>query len=335
MATNDRYSCWEVDEADYPSNKQLIERLRFLLRYAMLAPSSHNTEPWLFRVERDAISIHINRDRWLKVADDDQRELHISVGCALENLLIAGEHFGFSVQLNLMPASQDDSLVALAQFLEGGKPSPHRPPHLFEAITKRHTNHGRYESRPIDVAIIEQLQAMCVEEGVSLHLTGDEQIKREVDDLVVRGDVIEFADPAFRDELAYWIGQGVFGTNWLMSKMGRLALRHLNTGKSQAEKDSDLLMSAPVLGLISTDRDDRASQLRVGQVFERLSLHAASHGVWCQPMSQIVQLPELKRELADLIPQPGQTPQHPFRMGYAEPEKRRTPRRSLEEVLLP
>lgn len=39
----------------------------------------------------------------------------------------------------------------------------------------------------------------------------DNLITQKVDELVVRADAIESADPAFRKELGYWIGQGVFG----------------------------------------------------------------------------------------------------------------------------
>jgi hypothetical protein len=125
----------------------------------------------------------------------------------------------------------------------------------------------------------------------------------------------------------------VFGTSWLMSKLGQLAVSHLDMGRSQAKKDSAVVMSAPVLGIISSQNDDRLSQVQVGQVYERLCLLAASMGIWTQPMSQIVQVPELKQEVAKLIPAKGVTPQHPFRLGYALPEKKRTPRRPLDEVL--
>jgi hypothetical protein len=185
----------------------------------------------------------------------------------------------------------------------------------------------------VPAEVRQQLQELCVEDGVFLHLTDDEQIKRKVDELVVRGDAVQFADPAFREELAYWIGQGVFGTSWLMSKIGKLAVSYIDMGKSQGRKDSDVLMSSPILGIISTINDDRPSQLKVGQVYQRLSLLAASHGIWCQPMSQIVEVPELKAEVAGLVPEPDSTPQHPFRLGYAPAEQEHTPRRPLEEML--
>jgi hypothetical protein len=53
-----------------------------------------------------------------------------------------------------------------------------------------------------------------------------------------------------------------------------------------------------------------------------------------QPMSQIIEVAELKAELIKLLPMPELYPQHLFRLGYAEPEKSHTPRRPIEEVLV-
>jgi hypothetical protein len=308
--------------------------MHFTIRYAILAPSSHNSEPWRFRVHDGGVDLLLDHTRWLKIADDDQRELHISVGCALENLLIAAEHFGLGHKVLLMPRPDDPSVAASVELEKNGKPAPHRPEGLFEMIPVRHTNHGQYEDRMVPAEVRQQLQQLCVEEGVFLHLTDDDEIKRKVNELVVRGDAIEFADPAFREELGYWIGQGVFGTSWLMSKIGKLAVSYIDMGKSQGKKDSEVVMSSPSLGIISTPSDDRPWQLKVGQVYERLSLLAASHGIWCQPMSQIVEVPELKAEVAELLPESRVTPQHPFRLGYAPAEKDHTPRRPLEEMLV-
>lgn len=334
MSLEERLFCWSIAEADYPVDAPLADRLRFLIRYAILAPSSHNTEPWLFRVDDNQVDLLIDETRWLKVADDDQRELHISMGCALENMLIAAEHFGLGHEVTYLPKASESLHSATVTFREQGKPALHRSDVLFSMIPVRHTNHRQYENREIPGDLLQQIQDTCVEESLMLHLTADEELKQKVDELVVRGDAIEFADPAFREELAYWVGQGVFGTSWFMSKIGKLAVSYINMGSTQAKKDSEVLMSSPLLGLISSETDDRRSQLQVGQVYQRLSLLAAAHGIWCQPMSQIVQVPELKCELAKLLPQKGQTPQHPFRMGYASAEKHHTPRRPLEEVLM-
>ncbi len=224
--------------------------------------------------------------------------------------------------------------AARVQFEEKRQQPTEHPADLFPMIVVRHTNHGEYDGRPVPAAVLNRLRGRCVEPGITLLLTPDESIKRKVDEFVVRADAIEFADPAFRQELGHWIGQGVFGTSWLMSKIGKLAVTHINMGSATAKKDSTVLMSSPVLGLISTENNERETQIKVGQVYQRLSLLAAAEGIWCQPMSQIVQVEEIKAEVAKLQPQPALFPQHPFRLGFAAPEKHHTPRRDMQDVLV-
>lgn len=48
----------------------LREKLEQFLKYAILAPSSHNTQPWLFKiVGEDTIEVYADDSRWLKIAD--------------------------------------------------------------------------------------------------------------------------------------------------------------------------------------------------------------------------------------------------------------------------
>ena len=324
---------WQIDEEDFPQQGSPTEKLTFLLRYAILAPSSHNTQPWRFAVGEDEIRVYADKSRWLKVADADQRELHVSLGCALENLLVAAEHVGYGHRVAYLPEEGEDDLIAAVTFEPDGEPAPFRPAELFDAITARRTNHNVYDGRPIPQEGLDRLQACCVEEGVLLHMTDEAAIKRRVDEMIVQADAEQFADPAWREELGYWMGQGVFGTPWLMSKVAQLAVTYLNMGKGTAKKDSELLMSAPVLAVISTPSDDRASQVRAGQVFERVALMATTLGIRVHPMSQILEIPAFKAQVAELIPTPDVTPQHTFRLGYAEPEEDHTPRRPFPEVL--
>jgi nitroreductase len=324
---------WAITPDAFPRAGSRTEQFHVLLRYAILAPSSHNTQPWRFGLDGDTIHLFADATRWLRVADPDQRELHLSLGCCLENLLIAAEHFGFGHEVAPFPDPARPTLVASVTLRRHGLTAPTRPAALFDAITVRHTNHRAYEARPILPDQLEQLQACCWEDGLRLDLTDDPAIKRAVDSLIVRADTIQFADPAWREELAHWIDQGVFGTPWLLAKLGQLAVSYLNMASGTAKQDAHLLLSAPVLGLLSAATDDRIAQLQAGQVFERLCLLATSLGIRVQPMNQIVQIPALKAEVAALIPAVGAIPQIPFRLGYAEPEARHTPRRPLPDVL--
>lgn len=325
---------WRLDERDFPVRGTEREQLAFLLRYAVLAPSSHNTQPWRFRIAGSELLVSGDRDRWLKVADRDRRELFISLGCALENLLVAAEHFGFGTDVTYDPSGGRDLLAAVVRLVPGGPPSGLRGEDLFRAIGVRHTNHRTYAARALPPQVTARLRACCVPgEGVALFLTGDPEIKRRVHGLVVHADAVQFADPAWRKELGYWIGQGAFGAPWLVAKVSQLAVTHLDLGQKTARADSQALLSAPLVGVISSTRNDREAQVRAGQLFERICLTATHLGVALQPMSQIVQLADAKAALASLLPGDLGSPQQPFRLGYAEPEKEHTPRRRLEEVL--
>ncbi len=332
-AYNPKITPWQINEQDFPYGGSSDERLMFLLGYAILAPSSHNTQPWKFTVGGNAVQIFVDSTRWLRVADADRRELYLSVGCALENLLIAAEHFGYAYRVDRFPQPGNEELAAQVKFEPRERTSPFKNGALFRAIPQRHTNHQVYKERPIRPADLQRLKACCAEDDIYIYFTSDVEVKRQIDTLIVRGDAIQFADPAFREELGYWIGQGVFGTSWLMSHLGQLAMSYINLGKPTAKKDSELLMSAPVLALISSAENSREAQVRCGQVFERIFLTAFSLGISVQPMSQIVEVPELKADLNKIIPLEGTFPQHPFRLGYAEPEQAQTPRRPLTEVL--
>src|SRR5215471_20060909 len=178
---------WQVVEQNFPENREAAEKLKFLLRYAILAPSSHNTQPWKFAVSRDEIRVRLNLDRWLRAADPDRRDLYISLGCAIENLLVAAEHFGYSHEVEYLPELTDGRLVAAIKLRQDGAPGSSRR-RLFGSIAERHTNHGEYQTRPISDHDLQQIQACSLEQGVSLYLTSEPGLKLGIDKLANRAD---------------------------------------------------------------------------------------------------------------------------------------------------
>jgi len=323
---------WLVSPEDFDPAAPARERLTFLVRWAVLAPSSHNTQPWLFHVGDDEIWIYADHSRWLQVADPAERELHISLGCALENLLIAAEYFGFGTEVRIPTEEKRDGPVVVVRLGGTSTPSGFRSPDLLDCIPRRRTNHSIYDARPVPDEVRLALLACNVESDLKLRLFDEDAVKRRVHDLVVDADARQFADPAWREELGRWIGQGAFGAPWLLAKMGQLAVTHVNLGRQTARHDALVLMSAPLFGLITADADTPGSRVRTGQLFERIYLTAERYGLGLQPISQIVEDATSRAGLVDLVP--GAIPMQPFRLGYAEPEKEHTPRRPLEDVLI-
>src|SRR4029079_18753179 len=92
------------------------------------------------------------------VADPDQRELYLSAGCALENLLVAGAHHGYNASVSYVEEERPDRLADVARFETGGKAEDRRVP-LFGAIGKRQTNRRSYRRRPLAREVMAGLYA--------------------------------------------------------------------------------------------------------------------------------------------------------------------------------
>jgi hypothetical protein len=134
---------WLIDEADFYEIEDGRAQKEFLLRYAVLAPSGHNTQPWTFRIADEGVEVRPDYSRRLPVADPADRELMISIGAAITNLRVAAAHFGFE---STTLYDGDGVLIALR---ETCKPDEQLCA-LFPAITQRHTNRADFDRRPID-----------------------------------------------------------------------------------------------------------------------------------------------------------------------------------------
>jgi nitroreductase len=322
---------WDIDPGDFPEDGSTAAQARFLLRYAILAPSSHNSQPWEFVVEDDTIEIHAAEDRWLDVTDPDRRELYLSLGCAIENLSVAAEHFGTGVDIVY---HDDTSPAAVVSLQPSGEPSSRRPAGLFGAITERFTNHHLFEDDPLEEVVRQRLRECALEDSVTAVLVDDADAKRSVAELQAEADRRQMEDPEYRNELGHWIGIGALGDGWLKARIGQAVVAHLDIGDREARKNSKLVQSAPVLGVLVTDSDDPSARVTAGQVFERMSLAATGEGVAVHPMSQTLERPEMRETLADIVDADGALPQHLFRLGYAGAEQEHTPRWPLEKFLV-
>jgi nitroreductase len=336
MTTLKERSSWAVSPHRFPSMLPIQKQLEFLIQYAVLAPSTKNTQPWRFSIGGNTVGVFADLTRWQPVADRGRRELYISLGCALENLLVAAEQFGFHHEVSYFPQPTNDELAAIVTFHPGqAMPSTDRAGIVLGSITARRTQHGQYRDEPVTVEARSRLLACCGDPGLRVDLTDDPAIRARVIELNLHADEMEFADPEFRKELGYWVGKGVFGTPRLLSRLSSLLLTHVNLGGAIGKRNAAMLSSAPLLGLISARTDDRTLQVRTGQALERLWLHATRLGIALQPMSQALEIPALRAELALVIPESGWIPEQVFRLGYpVSPQKEHTPRRLVDQVLL-
>ncbi len=326
---------WEIREQDFPGWLPITEQLRFLLRYAILAPSARNSQPWRFAVKDRNVHLFADLTRIQPVADPHARELYMSLGCALENLLVAAEHFGLQHAVTFFPRHDNAKPVASIAFAPGGTPSAARETIPLRMILRRSSDSRSYRPAQINDHQWARLKHCCIEPDLRLDLVEDWPTRQCIDALMADADIQTFASREFRRELAASVGAGAFGTSRPISRLGRLVLSRLDLGPAIARQDRAFLDSAASLGLISSREDNHVAHVRAGQLLERVWLTATAVGLNIQPMSRTMQVPEIRAHVAGLFPKRAWIPQQLFRVGSSRSRGwRRSPRRPLEAVLV-
>ncbi len=312
-----------------------VDPMERLVYYARLAPSSHNTQPWKFLVGREEIDVFADEHRWLRVADPARRELHASLGCAIESMRIAADYAQFGSTVAYFPLEHDDMLVARIRIAFGGPKRNLPAASLLEPMVTRRTSHRAFDrAKPVGDEDRKAMYCSFEVGDVSLHFLQERPALLALAELEEAADRKLFSDPAYREELAKWVGDGLLGTSWLVSKLGQFAVGHLPVADRVAKDDAARLASAPLVAMLSTRSDRPVDAVQSGEAYMRLALMAESRGIRMQPVSQVLEVPEIRQEVAKLFALGDRVPQHLFRIGYAEPETGPRTRRPLGSMLV-
>lgn len=316
------------------------ERLRFLLSYAVLAPSRHNAQPWWFEVHGDEVSIHADGARALPEADPDGRELVMACGAALANLRLAAAHFGHATSAEIIGTHRRDGLAARVRLEERRALSP-EDEELFQAIPRRRTNRLPLDGRDPPEGLVTRLLREARGEGAWLRSVEEHQ-RRAVAELVAEGDRRQWASARFRAELAAWIHPSASGRRDGMpahavglsdaaARLQPLLARVSNPARAEAERDRRRALSSKALLVLSTAQDGLAEWMVAGVALQRILLRATAAGLTAAFFNQPIEQEALRGPLREAVGEPGM-PQLMLRLGYG-PELRPTPRRAVDEVL--
>lgn len=310
-------------------------RRRELVRYATLAANGHNTQPWKFALRENAIEIHPDPAHRLNVVDPTDRELWISLGCALENLTVAARAAGYAPSVTY-PEAADFIQVQLP-------PAPAESSDLFEAIPLRQNTRSEYDGQPVDISALEQLP---LEPGVSLRfLTSPAEMETTLE-YVNQGNLSQYADPAFLDELIAWLRfnkkealatqDGLYsvcsGNPEVPRWLGQLFVAGTKP-QQQAEADAKKLRSSSGAVLVASATDDKSGWVRSGQVYERLALKMTALNVQSAFLNQPIEVASLRRQFQSALGLGTSQPQLLLRYGHA-PSLPRSLRRPVETVLI-
>ncbi|TMJ51498.1 MAG: hypothetical protein E6G84_07640 [Alphaproteobacteria bacterium] len=338
-----------------------------LVSAGILAANPHNTQPWRFKLADERIEIHADTARNLGTFDPYLREMHIGLGCAVENMVLAAAARGREAKVTLVdgslepiPAAPRPSLVAIIELA----PGPRRQDELYDAIPRRHTNRAPYDrGRAIAPELLRSLHSLAGEStGLKLLLFSAESERKKLGDLMVAATETIIADQRMVDDSQRWFRQrwadvqkfrdgptlDTAGLSPLVAALAKIAPAPSPERNHRYWLDATRdvqVPSAPVLGLIAVEAlYDRAQAIRAGRAWQRMHLFATTRGLAMQPINQPVELvdrerqlarePVAARALASLVGDPSWKPTFAFRLGYPTRDVPPSPRRAVGDVVI-
>lgn len=336
---------------------------RWILGHAILAPNSHNIQPWLVDLRRTGeIALYCDSQRLLPQTDPLYRQIMMSQGTFLELLDIAARERGYRADIKLFPEGDVDvsqmNRRPVAQIRLAEDASVPKDP-LFLEILRRHTNRGRYDPQDVPKEAQRFISSAIHTVGFRAQCTDGLQ-----SDAMAR--IRAIAAEAWRIELTtartilesyrlLRIGpdeisrhrDGLVLNETLPRLFARLGLFDRTTApaeddyatKSQISDFNAKLESTPCFFSLVTEGNDRRIQVEAGRAYARAHLAATAKGLSMHPISQALQeyseqtevYEELHRVLDAARPQ--YTVQMLARLGYARPVEP-SPRRDVADIMM-
>jgi hypothetical protein len=356
---------------DYPAEAvsawsgpaESVDLRRWALGYAILAPNSHNRQPWVADLrEPDAITLFVDRERMLPMTDPWFRQIVVSQGTFVESLAIALRERGLDPAVQLFPQGEfaprevDDRPVARITWNTGAVQDP-----LFAQLLRRHTAKVDYDTtRPVALATlealatsfsdervrfggtvepqrVEALRQLCIDaarvelltprtvmESIQLTRVGPKEIARHRDGISINGLLPRLAAMVGAFDREHPPAEGSTAFNQMMSSF---------EGHGRSAMGFVWLTTPVVAGR------SRSAEVAAGRAYMRLQLKATELGLQVHPMSQAPQeFDEMKpyyEQLHRLVagrPASEEVVQMFCRVGYCAPQQH-TPRRGVEAIV--
>ena len=343
---------WRLPETLPPSP---IEAARALIGAAVLAPSYWNAQPWRFEVDPAEVRMVLDPSRTLPASDPDERFARMSLGAALENMLVAARAWGQQPNVRYLPYGAPrpgQPLVAASITWHPGERPRDRL--LYSALAERRTNSRPYDGRAITLPSRSQLLTQASDD-VRVHWLDDRADVRAIAGIVHDATEASLNDRRAQAERMLWLrssdeqsrrrGDGVTPeriglggpARWLAGRALDPESHFFGWGASSLAKDlRDLVRSAGAVALFTTTRPESAlldnpSWILAGQAYERFALRAATLGIAQQPLAAPIESERHRAVIARRFGAAGEEPLLLVRLGHAKrPDP--TPRRGVALV---
>ena len=302
--------------------------LRDFVRFATLAPNSHNTQPWKFRLGADEVEVLPDVSRRTPVVDPDDHHLYVSLGCAAENLAIAGNASGQPADIGVT-ADRNEGTSIQVKLGRGAS----RDTELCQAILARQSTKSPYDGQALPTGELRRLEQAASMPGVDVVFITERPRLDEALQFIQQGNGAQMDDADFVRELKDWIRynpaaalkscDGLLSTcsghpsatNWLGPIIFSLAFKRDAENRKLAKQ----LHSSAGLAVFVSETENPEGWIQVGRSFERFALQATVLGIRHAHVNMPIEVPAVRPAFADWLGIPGRRPDLVIRFGKAAP----------------
>jgi hypothetical protein len=280
--------------------------MRELVRYATLAPSSHNTQCWKFRLQERAIAIEPDLSRRCPAVDPDDHHLYVSLESApavasplfqaiVERQCTRGDYDAKPVssdELRLLEQAGSGKGVRIMLFTE--RPAMEK---VLEYVVAGNSAQMR------DPAFMKELKTW---------------IRFNKDQAVLSGDGL-FSGSSGNPNVPPWLGSPLMNLFF--------------TEKSETEKYTRHIRSSAGIAVFVSDTNDKAHWTETGRCYKRFALQATVLGIRNAFLNQPVEVTTIRRQFAAWLGVSNLRPDLVVRFGRG-PKMPQSLRRPVQAVLI-
>lgn len=335
--TKPNYRAWEIDDSEFPEQGSDLEKLLFFGRYAILAPSGHNSQPWLIIPEQDYLRIQINPDHHLSGDGSGllSVEPYISIGTFLEVFYITAKAFGHILQIKLNADTDDLATIRISSLSE-------KNPALLEAVKTRVSNRSKYSTQLIDQNLLKYINSNDFE-GVSITTLVDKNDIEFIATKTAEALTYIMSEPKYREELSQWVrlnqtkkfdGMPGFthGFGSAKSMISKFAIKHAPNQGPQAQKSADLIRSSGALLIVRISDERKQSFINAGRLYSSICVKANEKGISTSALGASVISPTTRDNVKkhfNIVDRPV----YIIRLGISNNKAPHSPRWPLEKVI--
>ena len=288
------YKAWKIIEDDYFREITTRGRLEFLVGFAVLAPSSHNAQPWKFKISGNSIEVLPDLSRAVPIADPKEKCLYTGLGCAIENIVIAADYFKLKPRVIYEPYDSKEVAARIELSFSDEQDSANATKdssHLIHEIPKRCSNRNKYDpDKKVSAEFLKELISYSGK-GITITISTESKKRNMLAGIVMDSRIKIFNDTSFRHEISRYkknnltrsfvgITGNTMGFNTLQSFVAPFAIKYMNVLRFIEKSEKELFSTySPVHLIVSIKKETRQSWMKAGRIFQNICLRANQKGI--------------------------------------------------------